>query len=184
MFMDVDKLIWLFPIVFILHDFEELVLFEPWLKKNAGVILDRIRNRVPSFVEMQLSTITKKSTTQFALPIFLIFILTCISSLLAAEYSNYSFFLLSSSLFFLHGFMHLGQAILLRRYVPAIITSALIAIPYGAILFWRLLVTGIVDVPGLLIYFFVAVVFAVPFILGMHILGELIYKRVLDIVIG
>jgi hypothetical protein len=176
-----NTLIWLFPVAFILHDFEELILFEPWLKKNAGVIMDRIRGRVPTFLEMQLNTITKKSTTQFALPISLIFILTCISAFLAAEYGNYSLFLLASSLFFLHGFMHLGQAILLRRYVPAIITSALIAIPYGAILFWRLWVTRIVDLPGLLIYFLVAIVLAVPFIVGMHIFGEFIYKRVIRI---
>jgi len=30
-----STLIWLFPIAFILHDFEELMLFEPWFKKKC-----------------------------------------------------------------------------------------------------------------------------------------------------
>jgi hypothetical protein len=154
------------------------------LKRNAGVIMDRVRNRVPAFMERQLNTITQKTTPQFALPIGLIFILTCISAFLAAEVGQYPFFLLASSLFFLHGFMHLGQAILLRRYIPAMITSLLVAIPYGAILFWRLLGTGIVNIPGLLGYFFVAIVLGVPFIIGMHILGEFVYKRMIHAVIG
>jgi hypothetical protein len=184
MLLNIDKLIWLFPIVFILHDFEELILFEPWLKKNASDIMQRVKNKVPTWMETQLKVITQKTTIQFAFPICLIYTLTCIASLLAAEYDQYSFFILSSGLFFVHGFMHLGQAILLRRYVPAIITSALVAIPYGAILFWRLLAEGIVDLPSLLIYFAAAILLAIPFILGMHIFGEFTYKKALNLLVG
>jgi Protein of unknown function with HXXEE motif len=184
MIFDTYRLIWLFPIVFILHDFEELLLFEPWLKKNASFILDRIKNKVSAFLEGQLNTVLKKSTTQFALPISLIFILTCISSLLAAEYGKYSFFLIASSLFFLHGFMHIGQAIFLRRYVPAVITTVFIIIPYGVVLFWSLIVSGIIGIPSLLIIFLVAAVIAIPFILLMHIVGEYLYKRVIDLLVG
>ncbi|MBN2004235.1 MAG: serine hydrolase [Anaerolineae bacterium] len=92
------------------------------------------------------------------------------------EYKVYGFFLLATGAFFLHGFMHLGQAVPLRRYVPAVVSSALIAIPYGLILYWRLIREGIVDVPGLLIYFLVAIVLTIPFILVMHKLGEYLYK--------
>jgi hypothetical protein len=184
MSFDLSKLIWLLPIAFILHDFEELVLFEPWLKKNANVVLSRVKNKVPALLEKQLSVILDKTTAQFAFPIFLIFILTCIASLLAAEFGSYPFFLIASSLFFLHGFMHVGQAILLRKYIPALITSIFIAIPYGVVLFWRLIITGIVGIPALLIYFLVAIVLAIPFILGMHIVGEYLYKKVVNVLVG
>ena len=60
MSLDIYKLIWLFPIAFILHDFEELILFEPWWKKNASVIMDRIKNRVPVFLEKQLEIVLSK----------------------------------------------------------------------------------------------------------------------------
>jgi hypothetical protein len=184
MSFDLSRLIWWFPIAFIMHDFEELILFEPWLKKNANVIVNRVENKVPTFLEKQLKVILGKTTTQFAFPIFLIFILTCVSSLLAAEFVSYPFFLLSSSLFFLHGFMHVGQAILLHRYIPALITSVLVVIPYGTVLFWKLAITGIVSVPELLIYFLVAIVLAAPFIIGMHLVGEYVYKIVANVLIS
>jgi hypothetical protein len=179
-----DKLIGLFPIAFILHDFEELILFEPWLKKNGAAILERIRGKAPKFVERQIEAILHKSTTEFALPVLLIFMLTCIASFLAAEYRQYTFFLIASSLFFLHGFIHLGQALLLRRYIPAVITSLLVVIPYGVFLFWRLLAAGMVSVPELLGYFLSGLVLAVPVIIGMHMAGEFLYQRVVRILIG
>ncbi len=43
MSLDTQTLIWLFPIAFIFHDFEELILGEPWLRKNAGDIKERIK---------------------------------------------------------------------------------------------------------------------------------------------
>ena len=177
---DIITLIWLFPIAFILHDFEELILFEPWLKKNAGLIRARLENRVPAALEKQVNLILDKTTPQFALPICLIFILTVIASLLAVLSGQLILFLIASSLFFLHGFMHVGQAIFLRRYIPALITSVFIVIPYGAILFWRLTTAGMLDLPGLGVYFLVGILLAVPFILGMHAVGEYLYRRVMD----
>ena len=181
---DLYKLIWLFPTAFILHDFEELIFFEPWLKKNASMIMERISGRVPVFLEKQIHAITQKTTTQFALPICLIFLLTWISSLLAAEYGKYSFFLAASGLFFLHGFMHIGQAIFLRRYVPALITSVLIVIPYGSILFWRLLTERIIEPSNLLPLFAISIVIVVPFILFMHVVGEFIYQKMIHLLIS
>jgi hypothetical protein len=184
MSIDLAKLIWWFPIVFILHDFEELLLFEPWLKKNGADILARVKDKVPAFVERQLETILQKTTIQFAFPICMIFLLTCIASLLAAEFGQYPFFIAVSGLFFLHGFMHLGQAILLRRYVPAIITSALVILPYGALLFWKMWAAGMINFPSLLIYFGMGFILAIPFILGMHIFGEFVYKKALNLLVG
>ncbi len=97
---------------------------------------------------------------------------------------SYAFFLAASSLFFLHGFMHIGQAFLIRKYIPAVITSVLIIVPYGIVLFWNLLNTGIVNVPELLVFFLIAIVIGIPFILLMHVVGEYIYQKVVRLLIG
>jgi len=184
MSIDTHTLIWLFPIAFMFHDFEELILFEPWLRKNAGEIRDRIKNRVPAFLEKQIEAVLVKSTIEFAIPISLIFGLTSLSSYLAVEYKEYGFFLLASGAFFLHGFLHLGQAIALQRYVPAVISSALIVIPYGLVLYWRLLKEGIIDISGLLVCFLVAMALVIPFILAMHKVGDYLYKKALSLLIN
>lgn len=170
--IDTQTLIWLFPIAFMLHDFEEIILGELWLRRNAGRIIRGITDRAPQFFVKQIGAVLQKSTSELSLTISLIFGLTILSSFLATEFNIYGPFLLASGIFFLHGFMHAGQAVLLRSYVPAVISSLVIAIPYGLILYPRLIDAGMIDLPGLLIYFFFSVLLAVPFILVMHKIGD------------
>jgi hypothetical protein len=170
--------------MFMFHDFEEIIFGEPWLKKNGDEILGYIESRVPAFVAKQLKPVFKKSAYELAFPISLIFALTFISSYLAVEYQSYGFFIMASGIFFLHGFMHVGQAILLRRYVPAVISSVLFVIPYGLVLFWRLLSIKLVDVPTLAIFFLFAIVLAIPFILLMHVVGDALYKMATKLLLG
>jgi hypothetical protein len=184
MSVDTHTLIWLFPIAFMFHDFEELILGEPWLRKNAGEIKDRIKNRIPTLLSEQIGAALDKSASELALPISMIFGLTVLASLLATEYERYGFFLLSSGLFVLHGFMHLGQAIALRRYVPAVISSALIVIPYGLVLYWRLINERIVGMSWVLICLLLAAALAGPFILVMHKVGDYLYKKAIKLLIG
>lgn len=171
-----QTLIWLFPIAFMLHDFEELIFGEAWLRRHGGEIAARLRPRLPAFMFAQIDAVLHKSTAELALPIGLIFTLTVIATLLAAVFHVYSFFIMASGLFCLHGFMHVGQALLLRRYVPAVITSALIAIPYGLALFPRLIAAGVVAPAALPGYAVAAIVLMLPFILAMHRLGEWLYR--------
>jgi hypothetical protein len=179
MSIDIRTLIWLFPIAFMFHDFEEIIFWEAWLDKYG----DEVKRRIPAFLAKQVSPIVEKSTAQASLPIGLIFSLTVLSSFLAVQYEKYGFFLVASGAFFLHGFMHLGQAIALRKYVPAVITSALIVIPYGLILYWRLINEGTVAMSGLLIYFLFAVVLTIPFILVMHKVGDHLYEKIVRLLI-
>jgi hypothetical protein len=162
------------------HDFEEILFWELWLKRNSA----EIRRRMPAFLEKQVDAIMGKSTAQFSFPVLLIFSLTALASFLAVEYASYGLFLMASGAFFLHGFMHIGQAVVLRRYVPAVITSTVIVIPYGIILYRRLLGEGIVTVSALLIYLLLGIVLILPLILIMHKAGEFLYKRMVRLIVG
>jgi hypothetical protein len=181
MAFDTFTLIWLFPLAFLLHDLEELLFFEPWVKKNAGAIMGKVRGRLPGFLEKQLEAILHKSTAQFAFPIVLIFLLTCLAAFLAARYGQYPLFLMAGSLFFVHGFMHIGQAIIMKKYIPALITSLVIVIPYGMVLFWNLLESKITTLSALLAYCIIGAAIAIPFILGMHAIGESLHKYLSEV---
>jgi hypothetical protein len=183
MTLDIVTLIWLFPIAFMLHDFEELIFFEPWLKKNASVITG-LKERLPAFLKGQLDALAGRTTAPFAFSVLLIFILASLSSLLAAACGNYVFFLAFSSLFLLHGFVHVGQAVLLRRYVPSLVTSLLVVIPYGLALFRGLFAGRIVAMPGVLVYVAAAIVLGGPFVIAVQIAGEYAYGKALDLLVG
>jgi hypothetical protein len=59
--LDVQTLIWLFPIMFILHDFEEIIMVEKWIKKNSDVICEKLPRKIANRVIKQFSM----STAQF-----------------------------------------------------------------------------------------------------------------------
>ena len=171
------SLTWLFPIVFMFHDFEEIVLGEPRQRKNAGDLRERIKTSAPVFLTKQIGAILNKTAAELSFPISLIFALTVLASYLAAAHEAYGFFPLASAAFFLHGFMHLGRAPILRGYVPAAITSAVFVIPSGLILHGRLIHEGTVGASGLLIWFLPASILTVPFMLVTHKAGSFLYEK-------
>ena len=181
--VDTTTLIWLFPIAFMVHDFEELILSDAWLGKNASQMKVLIRARFPAAAAGRMCAVMDKSAAELAVPVSLIFLTTCVATFGAAVYRQYGFFVLASELFFLHAFMHIGQAIALRRYVPAVLTSILIIVPYGLILFPHLIAERIVDAPTLLIDEGISVVVAMPFILVMHEIGSFLYRRLTGLLI-
>ncbi|MEO8684825.1 MAG: HXXEE domain-containing protein [Devosia sp.] len=176
--MQTSTLIWLFPISFMFHDLEEIALWEPWMRRNS----DALRRRLPRAFASLVESIAGKSAAELSVSIALIFLVTVIATVLAAH-EQYWLFLATTGMYFVHGFGHLAQAAILKRYVPGVITSALIVIPYGAILYWQLVDAGIVDLQGLVLYFLLGAALMVPFILFMHRIGGYIHHRMVELLI-
>ena len=38
----IETLMWLLPIVFMLHDFEEIIMFKPWMNANCAALEKRL----------------------------------------------------------------------------------------------------------------------------------------------
>ncbi|MBS4189687.1 HXXEE domain-containing protein [Bacillus sp. FJAT-49705] len=130
--IDVQTLIWLFPIIFILHDFEEIIMVEKWMKKNSDVIYERLPRRMANRVINQFSM----TTAQFSVSVLVIFLFVSSSTFMAIQYVNHGslgniyFFTIIIIIFLLHVFTHIGQSILFRSLTPGVITSVFIVFPY------------------------------------------------------
>jgi hypothetical protein len=181
---DTRTLIWLFPIAYMFHDFEELILVEPWLRQYGAEVKDRLQGSLPAFLAEQVYAGLDKSSAQLTAPISLIFTLTALASYLAAEHQRYRLYVWATGVFFLHGILHIWQAVMFRRYIPALITSLLIILPYGLTLYPRLIHDGIINLQGLLITFLLAAALAGPFLLFMHKIGDSLYNRAVRLLIG
>nr|WP_144928746.1 HXXEE domain-containing protein [Paenibacillus bovis] len=135
--VDIQTLIWLFPIMFILHDFEEIIMVEKWLKTNSKTIYDLLPEKMADRVIQQFSM----TTAQFAVAVLIIFLFVASSTIMANQYlldgsfGNIHFFTIVSLVFFLHAFTHIGQAIILRSITPGAITSIIVIIPYSIVLY-------------------------------------------------
>ena len=117
-------LITLLPLIFMFHDFEEIIFIKSWILKNDKYLQQRFPKLSKQILKMK-----NVSTSTFALGVaeeFILFVAITYFSLLT---DNYGWWLGLLVAFTLHIFLHITQFIVVKRYVPAITTSILV-LPY------------------------------------------------------
>ncbi len=115
-----EKYVWLFPIIFIVHDMEEIIGFGIWLKKNKALLDEKYPSISKTYKDF--------STEGFSLAVLEELILCIILCLLALFTGNKYIWCMWLGGFIacaLHFVIHIGQAIVMRQYIPATITSIL-----------------------------------------------------------
>ncbi|MBN2223834.1 MAG: HXXEE domain-containing protein [Deltaproteobacteria bacterium] len=130
--MKTETIMWLLPIVFMIHDFEEVIMFKPWIDKNAGFL----KKNFPRLAARMLPDMEGLSTSSFALAVALMFLIVSTATLIAVEFGLYALWAGALIGYFVHLIIHLGQFVVFRRYVPVVITSFVTA-PYCV---WALVV--------------------------------------------
>lgn len=117
-----DFLVLLLPVAFMLHDFEEIILFRRFLDRNAAAMATRFP-RLSGFIA-RAGTIT---TPAFTLVVAEEFLLVAAISFAAVYYHYYAIWVAAFMAFFLHFIIHFAQCILLRRYTPGVATAVLLS---------------------------------------------------------
>ncbi len=122
----IEILIASLPIVFMLHDFEEIIMFRPWLDKNRA----ELKARFPKFEKfLAQKNFFNLSTSAFAVAVLHEFILIALVTLLSLYYHAYHWWFAAFVVYTLHLFVHIVQWMIYQKYVPVIITSIL-TLPY------------------------------------------------------
>ena len=116
----------LLPIVFVVHEYEEIIMFRRWIDRNR----EELRKRFPKIE----SFFTRRghldySTACFAVGTFHEFILISIVSCYSVWSGAYQWWFGALTGYSVHLLMHIAQWIVYRKYVPVIITSFL-TLPY------------------------------------------------------
>lgn len=154
--MDLKTLILLLPVIFMLHDFEEIIFFKSWLKRNRNELL----RRFPAMAPKLLSHLESLSTPAFTFIVAEEFLLVSIVSLHAATTGYYQLWYGVFMGFSIHLIIHLIQWMIYRKYIPTMVTSVLM-LPYCIYTFlkvneWGIFKTGdkiLWSVLGLIIIF-------------------------------
>jgi len=165
--ISIQSLIWLFLAMFMLHDFEEIIRIEPWFRKHH----DELLKKVPVRFHKELSSFSRITTPQFSVAVCLEFIIFIPCTFLAAEMEYYTMFLGFNAILLLHVFMHVGQALLVQKLVPGVVTAVLITLPYSLYLFYRLLNEQVIEVSDILTSIPFGLTLIVIILVG-HWLGE------------
>ncbi|MBE5979318.1 MAG: HXXEE domain-containing protein [Paenibacillaceae bacterium] len=76
---DIKVMVWLFPILFMFHDFEEIIFMQSWISKNRNYLT----HRFPALSKRLSSHFDQITTSAFALGVaeefFIISIITVVS---------------------------------------------------------------------------------------------------------
>jgi len=119
--MEFTLIIWLLPIVFMLHDFEEIIMMDAWMKKNRQLIIERF----PKLGKRIVSNYGNLSTASFSLAVAIEFLILVIAVILATQFQSYLIWTACFIAFSIHLIVHVVQWLVIRIYIPAIISSFL-----------------------------------------------------------
>lgn len=120
-----ERYVWLFPLIFIFHDMEEIIGFGIWLEKNKYIL----KTKYPKIAK----TYQNFSTEGFALAVFeelILCIFFCAIAVITDMNCIWYIWLGSFIACTLHFVIHVGQSIAMKQYIPATITS-IICLPFS-----------------------------------------------------
>ncbi len=125
--MDLRLLMAWLPLVFMVHDFEEIVMFEPWLRVNRA----EVERRYPPIGRLLARSHSGLSTSGYAVAVMHEFAIIAGLTVFALWSRQEGWWFGAFAAFSLHLLVHVAQWLIYGRYVPFIITS-LLALPYCA----------------------------------------------------
>lgn len=135
------SLLWMFPIIFMLHDFEEIITIEHWIVRHG----ERVQSSLPPFARKLYQASFQMNTLNFAKDVLAVFIVLVTVTVLAVFYSFYLPFIAALHLFFLHVFTHAFQSVYFKMYTPGVLTSIALVLPYSIYAYYRLLTDNIIE---------------------------------------
>jgi len=122
----VERWIWAAPLVFLIHDGEEIATIVPWLQAH--------RAQLPAIVQ----PVTTVTTDQFMLAVGILFVGVLLAAAHGASRARHGArsipFLLIAGALIGNGVTHVMQAMFFGEYTPGVVTAVLLVLPYGVVL--------------------------------------------------
>lgn len=160
------KLVWLiglFPFVFLVHDLEEIMTIERFLGQHSDLIPYKV------------------TTMEFALAFFFLLIIVlggCIQGVRDRTFFRIDpvtfFSLLITGVFWANGISHVLQLFFFRSYVPGVITTILILIPYCMISIRFLMKERLMSKNKLAFFLLLGFILQTPFALAAILIAKIL----------
>ncbi|APH04936.1 HXXEE domain-containing protein [Bacillus weihaiensis] len=127
--IEVYNAIWLFVVIFMLHDFEEIIAVENWAKRTESRITDNskwISKKIWQFWNVNSYSFAKRDVYIFLTMSIITFIkIQNVESLIISIlYLSFLLFVL------IHNVFHVLQTLILKTYTPGLYTAIFLVTPY------------------------------------------------------
>ncbi len=123
--MRTETLMWLLPTVFMIHEFEEVIMLMPCLSRDG----EDVTRKFPGFAARVLPAYRQLSTSSFAFAILEEFAALSVVTYICVEFDLYDVWTGVLTAFSIHLIVHIIQFAVYRRYLPFVVTSVL-CLPY------------------------------------------------------
>ncbi|WP_349773119.1 HXXEE domain-containing protein [Lacrimispora xylanisolvens] len=107
---DIKVMVWLFPILFMFHDFEEIIFMQSWINKNRNYLT----HRFPVLSKKLFSHFDQITTSAFSLGVAEEFIIISIITIVSYVTNWYILWIGLFITFALHLVIHCFQALVIR----------------------------------------------------------------------
>lgn len=142
--LSLPAVIWLLPVVFLIHDLEEIALVERWMAHHREEILQRYGHLRPVRIMLNLTNVT---TRQFTIAVATILAIMVWAAWVGARDLSpgfgQDFYATAVAGLLLNVVTHVVQSLLLGRYTPGVVTALLVVLPYSLYAFYRLDTAGL-----------------------------------------
>ena len=112
-----ETIFWLFPIIFMLHEMEEIIGFRLWLDNNSTIVEKYKR----------LSSLSQNFSNEgFALAVLEEYLLCITITGISVFLKIYLVWIGAFIAFSLHLLIHIIQSVIIKKYIPALISSTVL----------------------------------------------------------
>ncbi|GGA80480.1 HXXEE domain-containing protein [Ornithinibacillus halotolerans] len=166
--MDIQIWVLAFIMIFMLHNLEEIITVERWMKKTYP----QIRSKIPSFAQSEIEKNKDITSAQFAVVVLALSVLASAFLLVAVLTEQYYLFLGIALVFAVNIFSHPLQSLFLRCYTPGVVTSIVLVIPFYSLFFYQFYNTDLFSMSNIIGAIIVIIIF-IPVFLISHKLGKM-----------
>lgn len=165
-----NRIIFLFPIMFILHDGEEILTMANWIKTNTSYLY----GKVPEQLHFVIDSV-QMTTLEIAIAVLVELIILSVVTILFVRAKHVSIwanlYTAIITIFFLNSFTHIFQSIVYGGYTPGVVTAVVVAFPYSLIVIRTLFRERIIVLRNFKIVPFIVILF-LPVVPLAHFIGR------------
>ena len=165
--------VWLLPLVFVIHDGEEILTMPRWIAGHRP-LLQHIARMSPAAREVvaNLPTTTAQVAIAVAVELAVFLLATALVARDPRRGFPLYFYAAVLGVYTAHSLTHLGQTVLLRDYTPGVVTAVLVVPAAGAYLYKRLFEADLLSRRSALLSAAAGVLGMVPLLLTAHFVGR------------
>jgi hypothetical protein len=165
--LDLRALIWSFPVVFLVHDSEEVLTAERFWRETRDSL------PIPSAIKNRIEI----TTPHMAAAVLCVFAVVLSASYVAAKPPIRSswrveFFNAAVAALFMNALQHTAQTLVIRKYTPGVVSALVVSLPYSAYVFHRFCKEGLIGRGDLRRSLKIGGASAIPMVLGAHVAGR------------